>query len=98
MKPLQTGITLSVTVAIFYSLCTLVEVAFPDQFMTFMNALFHGLDFSELARSEPYSWSAFLYALVVLALWAFAIGAFFAWIRNSVEGARLHRLVQHEQP
>ncbi len=97
MKPLRTGLALAVTVALFYSLCTLVEVALPNQFMNFMNALFHGLDFSKLASSEPYRWTSFLYALVVMAIWAFAAGAFFAIIHNALSSVR-HRmhLMQHE--
>ena len=97
MKPLRTGLALAATVALFYSLCTLAEVAFPNQFMNFMNALFHGLDFSRLVSSEPYRWASFIYALVVMAIWTFAAGAFFAIIHNALSSAR-HRmhLMQHE--
>jgi hypothetical protein len=97
MKPLRTGLALSVTVALFYSLCTLVEVAMPSQFMNFMNALFHGLDFSKLASSEPYRWTSFLYALLVMAIWAFAAGTCFAVIHDMLSGARRRmHLMQHE--
>jgi hypothetical protein len=95
MKPLQTGLALSTTVAIFYSLCTLVEVMLPEQFMGFMNALFHGLDFRILQSAEPYRWQAYFYALVVLALWGFAIGAFFAWLHDAISGFHYHRAVRH---
>lgn len=97
MKPLQTGLALSVTIAIFYALCTLVEVLWPEQFMGFMNALFHGLDFRKLFTSEPYRWSSFFYALVILAVWGFAIGTFFAWLHNTLFGLRRHHIAQHEQ-
>lgn len=96
MKPLHSGIALSVTVAVFYSLCTLAEVAWPQQFMGFMNALFHGLDFRFLATQEPYRWSSFIYALVVLTVWAFAVGAFFAWFYNTISATRFHHIAQHE--
>lgn len=97
MKPLQSGITLSITVSVFYSLCTLVEVMWPEQFMGFMNALFHGLDFRKLFTSEPYSWPSFFYALAVLAVWSFVFGAFFAWLRNAITGLRIHALARHEK-
>ncbi len=84
MKPLSTGITLSFTVAIFYSLCTLIWVIWPDPFMGFMNALFHGLDFRKLQTTEPYAWSSFFYSLIVMAVWGFAIGAYFAWLHNLI--------------
>jgi hypothetical protein len=100
MKPLRTGLALAATVALFYSLCTLVEVAFPSQFMNFMNALFHGLDFSKLMSSEPYRWASFIYALIIMAIWAFAAGAFFAIVHNALSSARQRmermHLMQHE--
>jgi hypothetical protein len=97
MKPLRTGLALSVTVAVFYSLCTLVEVIWPEQFMAFMNALFHGLDFRKLATSEPYRWSSFFYALVIHAVWSFALGSFFAWLHHRVANSRIPLLVRHEK-
>jgi hypothetical protein len=95
MKPLQTGLALSATVAIFYSLCTLVEVMLPEQFMGFMNALFHGLDFRMLQSAEPHRWQVYFYALVVLALWGFAIGAFFAWLHDAISKFHYHGAVRH---
>lgn len=82
MKPLQTGLTLSITVSVFYSACTVVEVLWPVQFMSFMNALFHGLDFRLLQTTAAFSWPNFLYALCIMALWAFAAGSFFAAVHN----------------
>lgn len=96
MKPLHTGLALSVTVALFYSLCALVEVTWPDQFMGFMNGLFHGLDFRKLMTTEPYNWSSFFFALVILASWAFAIGAFFAWFQNALSSVQGRHVMQHE--
>lgn len=84
MKPARTGIALSLTLIVFYSLCTLIWVALPDQFMNFMNALFHGLDFRKLLVPGPYAWSSFFYSLVVFAIWGLAIGTFFAWIHNAL--------------
>jgi ABC-type phosphate/phosphonate transport system permease subunit len=95
MKPLQTGVALSVTVAVFYSLCTLVEVLWPAQFMGFMNALFHGMDFRPLQTTELHPWRDYLYAMVVMALWAFAMGAFFAAVHNALAHAHFHRRVRH---
>lgn len=95
MKPLQTGMALSLTVAVFYSLCTLVEAIWPTQFMGFMNALFHGMDFHLLQAIELHPWRDFFYALVVLASWAFAMGAFFAAVHNTLVHVRVQRPVQH---
>lgn len=95
MKPLQTGLALSVTIAIFYSFCTLIEVLFPEQFMNFMNSLFHGLDFRMLRSTETNLWADYAYALVVMAAWGFAIGAFFAWLHNTLGKSHYHGVVKH---
>lgn len=95
MKPLQTGLALSATVAVFYSLCTLVEVLWPMQFMGFMNALFHGMDFRPLQTAELHPWRDYLYALAVMALWALAAGAFFAVLRNALEHVHPGRRFRH---
>ena len=84
MKPLQTGLALSITVAVFYSLCTLVEMLWPVQFIGFMNALFHGLDFRKLGAPSGFSWSSFFEAIIVLAVWAFAAGTVFGWLEGAL--------------
>jgi len=96
MTPIRKGLALAAMVVLFYSLCTPVEVALPSQFMNFMNALFHGVDFSKLASSDPYRWEAFIHALMVIAIWAFAAGAFFAFIHNTPAGGRRRHEMQHE--
>ncbi|KVL66654.1 DUF5676 family membrane protein [Burkholderia ubonensis] len=88
MKPFKTGVTLSVTVLLFYALCTLVWAALPEPFMNFMQALFHGLDFRRLQTSAPLSWWSVVYPGLVLAAWLFVAGAFFAWLNNRLQGER----------
>jgi hypothetical protein len=95
MKPLKTGLALSMTVGLFYSLCTMVEVLWPAQFMGFMNALFHGMDFRALQSTAAHAWRDYFYALAVMALWAFAIGAFFASLHNALERFHWHRPMRH---
>lgn len=82
MNPVKTGIVLSVTVVLFYLLCTLVWISVPETFMGFMNALFHGLDFSRIQTGRALSWWDVVYPAIVFAVWFFAAGVFFAWLRN----------------
>lgn len=91
MKPLRTGIALSLTLMAFYSLCTLVAMIWPEQFTAFVNSLAHGLDFRKLATAEPYTWTSFLRALAALAIWGFSIGAFFAWLHGAISGPSFGR-------
>ncbi|NHZ91114.1 hypothetical protein F2P45_19125 [Massilia sp. CCM 8733] len=95
MKPLQTGLALSVTAALFYSLCTFIEIVWPAQFMAFTNALFHGMDFRALQSVAPHPWRDFFSALTVIALWAFIMGAFFAALYGALDRIRLHRSLNY---
>jgi hypothetical protein len=80
--PLRTGIVFSMTVVVFYVLCTLVWLVAPVPFLGFMNSLFHGMDFTLLLTSAPFALGSFIEALVVVALWAFLAGSFFGWLRK----------------
>jgi hypothetical protein len=90
MNPtIRTGAALALTVGIAYALCTLVFGIWPEAAATFMNGLFHGLDFRRL-QSGPalFSFGSFLYALIVLMAWAFGVGALFDLIHVRFGGAR----------
>ena len=80
---LKTGLAFAATVGIGYSLCTVVFWSWPEAAATFMNALFHGLDFRKL-QSGPalFSFGSSFYTLAVMVAWAFGLGAIFAWIQD----------------
>ncbi|MEO5672815.1 MAG: DUF5676 family membrane protein [Ramlibacter sp.] len=80
MAPLRTGIALAITVAVFYALCALVWAVAPGPFLSFMNSLFHGMDFSSMVQPGPFSLPGFLNATFILALWALGAGTSFAWV------------------
>ena len=82
MTPLRTGIALAITVGLFYALCALVWAVAPGPFLSLMNAMFHGMDFSSMVQPRPFALLAFLVALIVLSGWAFLVGTFFAWLLN----------------
>ena len=86
---IRTGTTLAVTVAIGYALCTLAFWIWPEAAANFMNALVHGLEFRRL-QSGPtlFSFGSFFYALLVMAAWAFGLGALFGWISGRLGDAR----------
>ena len=54
----------------------------PGPFLSFMNSLFHGMDFSGMAQARPFSWPDFVSAALVLSLWALFGATFFAWLHN----------------
>ena len=80
--PLRTGIALAITVGLFYALCTVVWTLAPGPFLSFMNNLFHGMDFSSMVQPGPFAWPGFLTALLVLSTWALFVGVFFTWLLN----------------
>lgn len=82
---LRTGVALAVTVAVFYTLCTLVWLAAPGPFLGFMNSLFHGIDFTSLVHPGGFAWGGFFEALLVMSLWAFLAGTFFGWLRQLLD-------------
>lgn len=80
--PLRTGAALSITVGIGYAVCALVFWLWPASAAAFTNALFHGLDFGRLQTGPaPFDFGSFVYALLVLMIWALVLGTLFAWLR-----------------
>jgi hypothetical protein len=88
-SPAATGAALSLTAGAGYAACTLVFWIWPEAAATFMNALFHGLDFRKL-QSGPalFNFESFLYALATLMAWTFALGALYRWVQGRIAGAR----------
>jgi hypothetical protein len=83
------GTTFAITIAIAYSVCTLVFWAWPQAAASFMNGLFHGLDFTRL-QTPPgsFGFELFVYGVIVLTIWAVALGALFGWISGRLGGNR----------
>ena len=80
---LRNGVAFAITVAIGYVACAALFAVFPDAAATFMNALFHGLDFRKLQPANGgFDFAGFTYAAIVLALWAFALGCLFGALRR----------------
>jgi hypothetical protein len=82
LNPWKFGAVLSGTVSINYILCTVLFLSFPQISMDFLNALFHGADFRKLYTGTPFPTGSFVYALFVLAAWAYVLGAVYALTRN----------------
>lgn len=86
---INAGAALAVTTAIGYAACTLVFWLWPEAAANFMNALFHGLDFRTLQSGAAlFSFGSFVYALAILAVWAFALGTLFGWLFERFGNAR----------
>ena len=88
ISSIRTGGALAIVVAVAYALCTLAFRMWPESAATFMNGLFHGLDFRRL-QSGPtlFSFGSFLYALLLLTAWAFGLGVLFGLVHRWL-GAR----------
>ena len=88
-KNFRMGIAFAMTVAIAYALCTVVFWVWPQAAATFMNGLFHGLDFTKL-QSGPalFDFGSFIFALIGITAWAFAGGTLFGWLSARLADAR----------
>lgn len=75
-----TGFALAITAGLGYAACALAFRAWPDAAMTFMNSLFHGLDFRKLQSAGAFDFGSFSFALTVMVVWAFVLGAVFGWL------------------
>lgn len=84
--PWKTGVSLSLTMAISYTVCAILYGLWPQQGVDFLNALFHGLDFRRLASPLPFTPGVFIYPLVVLVVWGFVVGTVFAWLDKRLHG------------
>ena len=86
--PVTLAAAFALTVGIGYSLCTLAFWLSPGATASFMTALFHGLDFSPLAKEGAFTVGSFIFALAVLMAWAFAFGACFGLLLERFNGPR----------
>lgn len=84
--PWKTGLSLALTMAVSYAVCTLLYVLWPAQGIAFLNALFHGLDFNRLQTTQGYGMMTFLGPLLVLTLWGAMVGTLFAWLSGKLHG------------
>lgn len=86
---LRTATSLAITVAFAYTACALLFWLLPGSAMSFINALFHGVDFGALQVSgAAFDFGRFGYALVVITGWAFVVGAFFGFTNDLYGRAR----------
>ncbi|TFW13340.1 hypothetical protein E4L96_19775 [Massilia arenosa] len=89
MNTWRNSLALAVTAVLFYALCTLTAAAFPDQFLVFMNSLFHGLDFRILKSNAAFDWRGFCLAAAVMFLWTLAFAAVFQAVAHWLAAQRL---------
>lgn len=82
LNPWKFGAVLSLTVSINYVLCAFFFLAFPQPSIDFLNALFHGIDFHRIYVGMAFSPGSLVYALLVLAVWSYVLGAIYALVRN----------------
>jgi hypothetical protein len=88
MKPIAAGCALALTVVLFYSLCTAAALLWPEAFVDFVGDVFHGMDFSRLMPAQGYNWRSYFNAAWIMGLWAFAMGATFAWLAEKFSGEK----------
>lgn len=82
VNPWKSGVVLAVTIAVAYAVCALLYTLAPERGIDFLNALFHGLDFRKLDAPAPFTFPAFVYPLIIFAVWGFLVGALYAWLAN----------------
>ncbi|MCK6454080.1 MAG: DUF5676 family membrane protein [Alphaproteobacteria bacterium] len=89
-EPWRIGAALALTVAVSYPVCAILYVRWPERGIEFLNALFHGLDFSRLATGAPARLSSFYFPFVVLVVWGLLAGTLFGWLHRLFSGRGWH--------
>lgn len=88
IMPVRAGGALAATVAVAYSICTLVFLLWPETAANFMNVLFHGLEFRKLQNGPAlFDFGRFFYVLAMLSVSTFWFGALFGWLFERLGGA-----------
>ena len=82
--PWRTGLALALTVALSYSICTVLYEIWPGPGIDFLNDLFHGMDFRRLGTPQPLTLGMFLRPLAVLSIWGFLVGSLFGWLWRKI--------------
>lgn len=77
----KTGAALAIAIALGYAICAVLFAFWPGAGAEFGAAIVRGAGYE---GNEVTHWSgtAFIYAVAILLIWAFATGALFAWVHS----------------
>ena len=96
---LRHGLAFAITIAVGYAACALIFLSFPEASATFMNSLFHGLDFRRLQPAGGgFDFAGFAAAGAVLTGWAFLLGCLFKVVQRWLASARLEPRLHESHP
>ena len=82
----RAGIALGVTFAAFYSLCSLLFVAWPPGYMAAVGMLFHG--FALTPTPHVMSFGGFFAGILCISIAGYLIGAGYSFVWNALAGGR----------
>ncbi len=77
-----TGLALSVTASIVYSVCAFFVAVMPGQTMKFFNDWFHGIDLSSLLTVKQITFGTFFRGLIEIAVFAYITGLIYGLAYN----------------
>ena len=89
LSPWRTGAAVALTVAFAYATAAILFYVWPGAATSFLNSLFHGLDFRTLKAASPWSLSALVCTIAIM-IWGFAVGALFAALHNRLNPEASH--------
>ncbi|HIH39642.1 TPA: hypothetical protein HA219_02905 [Candidatus Woesearchaeota archaeon] len=83
LKPKRVGVSLGAVSAVFYLACALFIAAAPNFTLSVFNSLFHGIDFTSIAKTS-FTLGETIVGLAVIFVTAYIAGALYAWIYNKL--------------
>jgi len=84
LKPNNVGLSLGVVSAVFYLACALFIAVAPNLALSIFNSLFHGIDFTSIAKTS-FTLGETIVGLVVIFVTTYIAGALYAWTYNKLQ-------------
>lgn len=81
-----TGLALSITTGVIYSLCAFFIVLAPTGAIKFFNYWFHGIDLSKILVIPSITLGKFIVGLITIMLFGYLTGVLYAWLYNKCVG------------
>ncbi|MEK6886340.1 MAG: DUF5676 family membrane protein [Nanoarchaeota archaeon] len=83
LKPNKVGLSLGIVSAVFYLACALFIASASSFALSVFNILFHGIDFTSIAKTS-FTFGETILGLVVIFVTTYIAGAVYAWIYNKL--------------
>ena len=83
LKPNKVGLSLGAVSAVFYVACALFIAVAPNLALSIFNSLFHGIDFTSIAKTS-FTFGETIVGLIVIFVTTYIAGVLYALVYNKM--------------